>query len=143
MYLERVGVRFVAAMAVLLAVAGNVAFAQEHKTYRCKVVDVVEELGEDGHLHSQSKGYLRYLYDGALIDTLTGAVTRSDGARSVMSVVQAGNDKFDYVLIHNPFGLSPNQMAISAACVQRTTSQTPELIAIRVIAANRPLVTRI
>ena len=37
--LERVGGRFVAATALLLAVAGNAAFAQEHKTYRCKVVD--------------------------------------------------------------------------------------------------------
>ena len=51
MYLERVGVRFVAAMAVLLAVAGNAAFAQEHKTYRCKVVDVVHS-GKDGRLHA-------------------------------------------------------------------------------------------
>ena len=37
MHLEVFGGRFVAAMAVLLAVAGNAAFAQEHKTYRCKV----------------------------------------------------------------------------------------------------------
>ena len=51
MYLERVGVRFVAAMAVLLAVAGNATFAQEHKTYRCKVLDIVDA-GKDGRLHS-------------------------------------------------------------------------------------------
>jgi hypothetical protein len=47
MHLERVGGRFVAAMAVLLAVAGNAAFAQEHKTYRCKVVGAVT-WGDDG-----------------------------------------------------------------------------------------------
>ena len=35
MHLERVGGRFVAAMALLLAIAGNAAFAQEHKTYQC------------------------------------------------------------------------------------------------------------
>ena len=71
MHLERVGGRFVAAMAVLLAVAGNVAFAQEHKTYRCKVADVVR-LDDNGRLHSDSnpKDILRQRFDGVIIDTL-------------------------------------------------------------------------
>ena len=49
MHLGRVGGRFVAAMAVLFAAAGNSASAQEDKTYRCKVADVVR-WGDDGRL---------------------------------------------------------------------------------------------
>jgi hypothetical protein len=99
MHLERVGRRFVAAMAVLLAVAGNAAFAQEHKTYRCKVADVVT-ITEDGHLRADDnpKSAMRFLYDGAIIDTLTGAVTYPDGDRRVWMVVQKGSGVNDYVL---------------------------------------------
>jgi hypothetical protein len=98
MQLELVGGRFVAAMALLLAVAGNAAFAQEHKTYRCKVVDVVH-VGEDGRLRldSNPKDMVRYLYDGVVVNTLTGAVTYPDGNRVVWNVVQRGREK-DYVL---------------------------------------------
>jgi hypothetical protein len=56
MYLERVGVRFVAAMAVLLAVAGNAAFAQEHKTYRCKVLILWTPARTDACTRSQRVG---------------------------------------------------------------------------------------
>ena len=55
MHPERDGGRFVAAV-LLLAVAGSAAFAQdhkEHKTYRCKVADVVK-LGDDGRLRPDS-----------------------------------------------------------------------------------------
>lgn len=88
-----------AAMAVLLAVAGNAASAQEHKTYRCKVADVVS-LTEDGHLRADDnpKTGMRQIYDGALIDTLTGAITFSDGQRWVWKVVQTGDGENDYVL---------------------------------------------
>jgi hypothetical protein len=98
MHLELVGGRFVAAMALLLAVAGNAAFAQEHKTYRCKVVDVVH-LGEDGRLRldGNPKDMMRYLYDGVVVNTLTGAVTYPDGNRVVWNVVQRGPEN-DYVL---------------------------------------------
>jgi hypothetical protein len=99
MHLERVGARFVAAMAVLFAVAGNAASALEHKTYRCKVADVVS-LTEDGHLRADDnpRTGMRRLYDGALIDTLTGAITFGDGQRWVWKVVQEGNGENDYVL---------------------------------------------
>jgi len=34
---------------------------------------------------------MRSLYDGAIIDTLTGAVTSRDGARMVWKVIQKGS----------------------------------------------------
>ena len=76
-----VGGRYVAAMAALLAVAGNAAFAQDHKTYRCKVADVVR-WDDDGRLRPDSNpsDWLRQLYDGVIIDTMTGAVTYPDAA---------------------------------------------------------------
>ena len=101
MHLERVGGRFVAAMAVLLAVAGNAAFAQEHKTYRCKVADVVT-WDDDGHLRPDSnpRHWMRQRYDGVIIDTLTGAVTHTDDQRELWNVVQRGDPREnDYVLI--------------------------------------------
>jgi len=102
MHVEQVGGRFVAAMAVLLAVAGNAAFAQEHKTFRCKLADVVH-LGEDGRLRldSNPKDMMRYLYDGVVVNTLTGAVTYPDGNRVVWNVVQRGREN-DYVLTRKP-----------------------------------------
>ena len=101
-HLELVGRRFVAAMAVLLAVAGNAAFAQEHKTYRCKVADVVS-WGEDGRLRPDSnpKEWARQQYDGVIIDTLTGAVNYPDGRRELWIVLKRGDDQGnDYVLAH-------------------------------------------
>ena len=101
MHLERVSGRFVAAMAVLLAVAGNAAIAQEHKTYRCKVADVVT-WDDDGHLRPDSnpRHWMRQRYDGVIIDTLTGAVTHTDGQRELWTVVQRGDPREnDYVLI--------------------------------------------
>jgi hypothetical protein len=99
MHLARVGGRFVAAMAVLLAVAGNAAFAQEHKTYRCKVADVVS-WGDDGHLQPDSnpRAYLRSGYDGVIIDTLTGAVTYANGNRAKYIVVQEGSPPGDWTM---------------------------------------------
>ena len=81
MHLERVGAWFVAATA-LLAVAGDAAFAQEHKTYRCKVADVVS-WEDDGRLRPDSnpRHWKREDYDGVIIDTLTGAMTHPDGHR--------------------------------------------------------------
>jgi hypothetical protein len=112
MYLERVGGRFVAAMAVLLAVAVNAASAQEHKTYRCKVADVVT-ITEDGHLRADDnpKSAMRFLYDGAIIDTLTGAVTYPDGDRRVWMVVQKGSGVNDYVLPQMRGSLSSTSFA--------------------------------
>jgi hypothetical protein len=109
MHLERVGGRFVAATAVLLAVAGNAAFAQEHKTYRCKVADVVN-WDDDGHLRldSNPRNWIRDFLDGIIIDTLTGAVTYRDGRRFVLRVVQQGDSRNDYVLI-------PDVIAATAA----------------------------
>ena len=101
MHPERVGGRFVAAV-LLLAVAGSAAFAQdhkEHKTYRCKVADVVK-LGDDGRLRPDSnpKDMFRQRFDGVIIDTLTGAVTYPGGDREVWNVVQPGNSGNDHVL---------------------------------------------
>ena len=100
MHLERVGGRFVAAMAVLLAVACNAAFAQEHKTYRCTVADVVN-WDDDGYLRldSNPKDWMHQRYDGITIDPLTGAVTHSDGRREMWSVLKWGDGREnDYVL---------------------------------------------
>ena len=115
MNIERVGGRFVATMAVLLSV-GNAAFAQEHKTYRCKLVDVVH-LGEDGRLRldSNPKDMMRYLYDGVVVNTLTGAVTYPDGNRIVWNVVQRGREN-DYVLTRPTVpGLPSEQITASEA----------------------------
>jgi hypothetical protein len=77
----------------------DAAAAQEHRTYRCKVVDVVS-LAEDGRLRADNnpKTVIRQFYDGAIIDTLTGAVTYRDGTRTVWKVIQKGNFENDYVL---------------------------------------------
>src|SRR4051812_34509158 len=103
-YLARNGGRFVAAMAVLLAVAVGAATAQVHKTYRCKVGDVVT-LADDGHLRADDnpRTIMRLLYDSALIDTLTGAVTNRDGQRRIWKVAREGNGVSDYVLVL-PYG---------------------------------------
>ena len=101
MHLDRVGGRFVAATALLLAVAGNAAFAQEHKTYRCKVADVAS-WDDDGRLRlaSNPRHWMRQRYDGVTIDTLTGAVTHTDDQRELWDVVQRGDPREnDYVLI--------------------------------------------
>ena len=90
--------------AVVLAVAGDAAFAQE--TYRCKVADVVS-LGDDGRLRSDSNSsdVMRRIYNGIIIDTLTGALTYPDGSRTMWSVVQKGGGYNDHVLIPaNTFG---------------------------------------
>ena len=116
MHLEWVGGRFVAAV-LLLAVAGNAAFAQEHKTYRCKVADVVK-LDDDGRLRSDSnpKDILRQRFDGVLVDTLTGAVTYGNGDREVWKVAQQGSSNNDYVLIRpTEPGLTSDKIADIAA----------------------------
>jgi hypothetical protein len=115
MHLERVGGRFMAAMAVLLAV-GNAAVAQEDKTYRCKVVDVVT-WRDDGRLRLDSNpNYMRQVSDGVIIDTLTGAVTYSDGRREVWNVGKRGDRNNDYVLTHTtPPLLIPLKLALALA----------------------------
>jgi hypothetical protein len=123
MHLERVGGRFVAAV-LLLAVAGNAALAQEHKTYRCKVADVVRL--DDGRLHSDTnpKDILRQRFDGVIIDTLTGAVTYPDGGREVWNVVQPGNIGNDHVLTRPTApDLSPDR--IKATIRIRAWKETP------------------
>ena len=103
--MHRIGGPFVAAMAVLLlAVAGNAAFAQQQKTYRCKIADVVSWDGRDGdgrlQPDSNPTDYVRQIYDGAIIDTLTGAVTYANGHRELWSVIKRGDDDRgnDYML---------------------------------------------
>jgi hypothetical protein len=117
MHLERVGGWFVAAT-VLLAVAGNAAFAQEHKTYRCKVADVVS-WEDDGRLRPDSnpRHWKREDYDGVIIDTLTGAMTHPDGHRVTWSIIQRGDRANDYVLTQPPTvtGLSSDQFTAMAA----------------------------
>jgi hypothetical protein len=80
-----------------LACCGTVT-AQEHKTYRCRVTDVVT-LSEDGRLRTDNnpRTMMRQLYDGAIIDTLTGAVTNRNGTRSVWRMIQKGSSVNDYV----------------------------------------------
>jgi hypothetical protein len=114
MILRQPGGRLVAAMAVLLAIAGNAAAAQDHKTYRCKVADVVN-LGDDGRLRldSNPRTAMRQQYDGVVIDTLTGAVTFSNGSRQLWNVVQRGTSANDYVLVL-PTALYPPQERIAA-----------------------------
>lgn len=80
------------------------AFAQEHKTYRCKVADVVT-LAKDGRLRSDNNSLMRQLYDGAIIDTLTAAVTYRDGTRTIWKMIQEGNSANDYVLTPKTVGL--------------------------------------
>jgi hypothetical protein len=45
---------------------------------------------------------MRQLYDGAIIDTLTGAVTYRDGQRKVWKLIQKGGGANDYVLARIP-----------------------------------------
>jgi hypothetical protein len=58
---------------------------------------------------------MRRLYDGALIDTLTGAVTFGDGQRWVWKVVQKGSGANDYVLVPATGLPSPDGVAANAA----------------------------
>jgi hypothetical protein len=92
------------------------ASAQEHKTYRCKVTDVVT-LAEDGRLRADSnpKDLMRQFYDGAIIDTLTGGITDRTGKRSIWKVIQKGNWEKDYVLAPDAIVFDEKQIAASAA----------------------------
>ena len=105
---------------VLAVLAGlaccGAASAQDHKTYRCKITDVMT-LAEDGRLRASNnpKDLMRQLYDGAIIDTLTGAVTQRDGTRSVWKIIQKGNWENDYVLTPNPFMLDDTRVPAAAA----------------------------
>ena len=88
-------------LAVLTGLAScGAASAQEHKTYRCSVADVVT-LTEDGRLRADdnAKAVMRQFYDGAIIDTLTGAVTYRDGTQRVWKVIKKGSGDNDYVLV--------------------------------------------
>jgi hypothetical protein len=70
-------------------------FAQEHKTYRCKVADVV--LWNDGRLQPDSnpESFMRRLYGDITVDTLTGAVTGFGGEqqRELWVVTQRGDQR--------------------------------------------------
>jgi hypothetical protein len=94
----------------------SAASAQEHKTYRCKVADVVR-LAEDGRLRTDDnpRTMMRSLYDGAIIDTLTGAVTSRDGARMVWKVIQKGSGEDDYVFAPDALVLDAYTFAAGAA----------------------------
>ena len=130
MHRERGGGRFVAAV-LLLAVAGNAALAQEHKTYRCKVADVVR-LDDNGRLHSDSnpKDILRQRFDGVIIDTLTGAVTYPGGDREVWNAVQRGNSGNDHVLTRQTApGLSPDRIKATIRIRARRQPPTVQLLA--------------
>jgi hypothetical protein len=81
------------------------ASAQEHKTYRCKIADVVT-VTADGRLRidgGADSSAMRSLYDGAIIDTLTGGVTYADGRRRVWKVthVEGMGDNY-YTLTEGP-----------------------------------------
>jgi hypothetical protein len=107
------------ALAVLLTgmLSGTAALAEDHKTYRCKVADVVT-LSDDGRLKPDGnpKTMMRQLYDGFVVDTQTGAVTYADGQRRVMSVVQRGGMTNEYVLVPQPsIPLSSDRMSAVAA----------------------------
>ena len=62
-------------------------------------------LAEDGRLRADDnpKAVMRQLYDGAIVDTLTGAVTNRGGIRSIWKVIQKGSAVNDYVLIPDAF----------------------------------------
>jgi hypothetical protein len=98
-----------------LACCGT-ASAQEHKTYRCKVTDVVT-LAEDGRLRGNDnpKDLMRQLYDVVLIDTLTGAVTNRDDTRSIWKIIQKGNRENDYVLTPDVIVYGETKVAAAAA----------------------------
>jgi hypothetical protein len=87
----------------LLAVLTSLACcgaASAQEIYRCKVADVVT-LAENGRLRADDnpKTVMRQLYDGAIIDTLTGAVTNRAGIRRIWKVIQKGSVVNDSVLI--------------------------------------------
>ena len=116
---------------LLLAVAGNAAFAQEHKTYRCTVADVVR-LDDDGRLRPDSnpKDMLRERFDGVIIDTLTGAVTYPGGDREVWNVVQPGNSGNDHVLTRPTApGLSPDRIKATIRIRAWREAPTVQLLA--------------
>jgi hypothetical protein len=103
---------YLLAVLIGLACCGAASSAQEHKTYRCKVVDVVT-LAEDGRLRADDnpRTVMRSFYDGAIIDTQTGAVTYQDGTRNVWQVIQKGDDANDYVLAPEDAWLDDNRLA--------------------------------
>jgi hypothetical protein len=45
---------------------------------------------------------MRQLYDGAIIDTLTGAVTNRDGNRAMWKIIQEGSSVSDSFLLQEP-----------------------------------------
>jgi hypothetical protein len=76
------------------------ASAQEQRTYRCKVTDVVT-LADNGRLDADNnpQNMMRKFYDGAIIDTLTGAVTYRNGTRRIWKIVKKGGSIDDHVLV--------------------------------------------
>ena len=89
---------------------------RQHKTYRCKVADVVT-LAEDGRLRADDspKAEMRQFYDGAIIDTLTGAVTYRDGTQRNWKVIKKGSGDNDYVLVPDVVMPDADDFAVVAA----------------------------
>jgi len=125
--------------AALLAVTVATANANDAKIYRCKVADVVN-VDDDGRLRPDNnpRHILRQLYDGVIVDTMTGAVTYPvstsypKSERTVWTIVQHGDHANDHVLIPrsalvvNPLSERDTQLRIATTDFIRIRDWSPQ-----------------
>jgi hypothetical protein len=78
----------------------QVVFAQNtaDKIYQCTATEAVS-VNDDGTLSRDLRADVIRKFDGIIIATLTGVITRSSGSSEVWSIVQKGNSEVDYVLV--------------------------------------------
>src|SRR5262249_43614403 len=98
--------RAVALVAIVIIRTSDLAVAQNvsGKLYRCISKDAVV-LQDNGSLGRYTASeFSRKLYDGIVIDTLTGAITwaGASGTRQLWRVVGKGGDYNDHILIPEP-----------------------------------------
>lgn len=107
------------AFSILLACCvSGLAFGQDQsRTYKCTTKDVVEVLGGGTLGRGEGTEVWQKLFDGIIIDTLTGALTYSGGRREIWNVVEDGNNTGnDYVLVPRYlFDRSAKELAAGAA----------------------------
>jgi hypothetical protein len=94
------GSKIASAIIVATAISGAVfGQAVSGKLYRCTAKDAVQ-IQDNGRLKDIGvAGLVEKVWVGALIDTLTGAITYSDGRRFIWKIVLEGSSEFDTVLI--------------------------------------------
>ena len=102
-----------------MMLSSNLVFAQNaYKIYRCIAKDAIT-LQDDGSLGGRefSKKARSSYFRPFMIDTLTGAISYSDGTRVIWRIIQKGNSENDHVLTdpHPLIPENPERAALAGA----------------------------